>query len=227
MTDASPPEPPQSAARAAPLAPDAPAPAPVPAVAVVAPARRPGFDPATRRQTFIVAGVIAALFYGSSVLNEALPANAADQGQATVAGESIAVGDGVRITPVEGWLSSPHDSGSGIRLEKGVVVVDVYPETAGGNAGALANAYLDDILKPGATQLTATDTRVATDAKGTAARFGYQGIFEGVDVAIEGEVTAVFVGAQGVVVDAWSRQGDLASLLAEVHTMLDTIEVGA
>ncbi len=200
---------------------------PMAAPAPAAPSRRPGLDPATLRQTFLVAGVIAALFYGSTVLNEALPANAADQGQVTVAGESIDVGDGVRITPVAGWLSSPHENSSGIRLEKGVVVIDIYPETVGGNAGALAKAYLEDILKPGATQLTATDTEVATGAEGTAARFGYQGIFEGVDVPIEGEVTAVFVGTQGVVIDAWSRQGDLESLLGEVHTMLDTVEVAS
>jgi hypothetical protein len=173
----------------------------------------------------MVAIVIAALFYGSSVLNEALPANAADQGVVAVAGERLAVGDGVRITPTEGWISSPHDSGSGIRLEKGVVAVDLYPESFGGNAGALADAYLEDILKPDATQLTTTEPEVVSGPDGTAARFGYQGIFEGADVPIEGEVTAVFIGSQGVVADAWSRQGDLGSLLGEVHAMLDTIEV--
>ena len=229
MTEATPPPSARSATTAsattasATTAPPAPEASPV---APVAPARRPGLDPATRRQTFIVAAVIAALFYGSSVLNEALPANAADQARVTVAGEPIAVGDGVRITPAAGWVSSPHDSGSGIRLEKGVVAIDLYPETAGGTAAALAKAYLDDILKPGATQLTATDTEAVTGAKGTAARFSYQGIFEGVRVPIEGEVTAVFIGAQGVVADAWSRQGNLESLLAEVHAMLDTIQVG-
>jgi hypothetical protein len=220
MTQATPP--PSAPSPAAPVPPGAIGPAPS-----AAPVRRPGLDPATRSQTFIVAAVIAALFYGSSVLNEALPANANDQGQVTVAGEPIAVGGGVRITPVDGWLSSPHENGSGIRLEKGVVVIDLYPESVGGNAGALAKAYLEDILKPDATQLTATDTEVASSAEGTAARFGYQGIFVGVDVPIEGEVTAIFIGAQGVVADAWSRQGDLADLLGEVHEMLDTIEVGA
>lgn len=217
MTDATPPSPepapPTTAAAPAPL---------VPAQAV----RRPGLDRTTRRQTFIVAAVIAALFYGSSVLNEALPANATDQGKATIAGEPIAVGDGLRITPLAGWVSSPHENSAGIRLEKGVVVLDVYPETQGGNAGALAKAYLEDILKADATQLTTTDTEVATSAEGTAARFGYQGIFEGIDVPIEGEVTAIFIGDQGVVADAWSRQGDLADLLGELHAMLDTIEVG-
>lgn len=187
-------------------------------------ARRPGLDPATRRQTFIVAAVIAALFYGSQVLNEALPANA----QAPLAaGESVLIGDGVRITPLEGWVATTHDNGFGIRLEKGVAVIDFYPESVGGNAGALAQTYLDEVLRPGATQLTTSDVETATTDNGTAARFAYQGLFEGVEVAIEGEVTAVFIGAQAVVADAWSRQGDLASLLGEVHAILETIEVAS
>jgi hypothetical protein len=219
MTQATPPEPAPT-----PMAPIAP-PAPTAAATQPTPARRPGLDPATRRQTFIVSVVIAALFYGTSVLNEALPANAADQGTVAVAGEPLTIGDGVRITPVDGWVSSPHDNGVGIRLEKGVVVVDLYPETLGGNAAALADAYLEDILKADATQLTTTEPEVVTGPDGTAARFAYQGIFEGVDVPFEGEVTAIFIGSQGVVADAWSSQGDLGGLLAEVHAMLDTIEV--
>ena len=198
-----------------------------PGAATAPAARRPGLDPTTRRQTFIVAVVIAALFYGSSVLNEALPANAADQGKVAVAGEPLAIAAGVRITPVDGWVSSPHENGSGIRLEKGIVVIDLFPETFGGNAAALADAYLEDILKPGATQLTTTEPEVVAGPDGTAARFAYQGIFEGIDVPIEGEVTAIFIGDQGVIADAWSRQGDLGSLLAEVHAMLDTIEIGS
>jgi hypothetical protein len=117
MTQATPPEP----------APPPVAPATAPAATPATPVRRPGLDPATRRQTFIVAIVIAALFYGSSVLNEALPANAADQGTVAIAGEPLTIGDGVRITPVGGWVSSPQKEGSGIRLEKGIVVIDPLP----------------------------------------------------------------------------------------------------
>lgn len=185
-------------------------------------ARRPGLDPATRFQTIVVAAVIAVLFWGSQILNEALPASA--QGQ-VAPGEAAEIGDGAWITPRTGWVASPHDNGAGIRLEKGVVVIDLFPETFGGSAGALAKGYLDQVLEPGATQLTVTDIEVATTAMGTAARFSYQGIFEGIEVPIEGEVTALFIGRQGVVADAWSRQGDLASLLGEVHAMLETIEV--
>lgn len=201
----------------------APAPA-ADAAAATAVARRPALDPATRRQTFVVAAVIAVLFWGSQILNEALPASA--QGQ-VAPGEAAEIGDGAWITPLAGWALSPHDQGAGIRLEKGVVVVDLFPETFGGSAGALAQGYLDQVLKPGATQLTVTDIEVASTAMGTAARFSYQGIFDGVDVPIEGEVTALFIGRQGVVADAWSRQGDLGGLLGEVHAMLETIEVRA
>jgi hypothetical protein len=191
--------------------------APVPA------ARRPGLDPATFRQTLIVAAVLAAMFFGSSVLNEAIPAFATT----IIPGEAIDVGDGVRIAPLEGWVVTAHENSGGIRLEKGVVVIDLYPETVGGSATALAQAYLDEILGPDTTQLTATDIESATGEEGTAARFAYQGLFEGVDVAIEGEVTAIFIGDQGVVVDAWSRQGELDGLLGEVHAMIATIEVAS
>lgn len=208
-----------------PPAPDAAAaPAPPPAVALPAPeavARRPGLDPATLRQTFLVAAVLAALFFGTQVLNEALPAVATT----VTPGDAIDIGGGARITTLDGWVVTAHENSAGIRLEKGVVVIDLYPETVGGNAGALAQAYLDEVLKPGATQLTTTELDVATGDNGTAARFNYQGLFEGVEVPIEGEVTAVFIGKQGIVADAWSRQGDLGSLLGEVHAMLESIEV--
>lgn len=214
---------------AAPVPPPAAAPAPPPAAAAPPPtaalrSRLGALDPATRRQTFVVAAVIAAMFWGTQILNEAIPANAKDQ---AAAGQPVAIGDGARITPLGGWVSSPHESGTGIRLEKGVVVIDLYPETVGGNAGALAAAYLEQVLRTSSTQLTATDTEVATTPNGTAARFSYQGMFSGVDTALEGEVTALFVGGQGVLADAWSGRGDLASLLGEVHDMLQTIEVGS
>jgi hypothetical protein len=170
-----------------------------------------------------VAAILAALFFGSQVLNEAIPAMATT----VTPGDAIDIGDGARITTLAGWVVTAHENSAGIRLEKGVVVVDLYPERFGGNAAALADAYLEDVLKAGATQLTTTEPEVVTGRDGSAARFAYQGIFEGVDVPIEGEVTAVFIGSQGVVADAWSRQGDLGSLLAEVHAMLDTIEVAS
>lgn len=213
------PDPPPAVAPAA-VTPPAVAPPPVPA----ARSRLGGLDSATRRQTFIVAAVIAGLFYGTQILNEAIPASAKDQ---AAAGEAVVIGDGARLTPLDGWVASPHDSGTGIRLEKGVVAIDVYPETAGGTAGALVEVYLEQVLKADATQLTTTDTQTATTTNGSAARFSYQGMFSGVDTALEGEVTAVFVGGQGVIADAWSHQGDLASLLDEVHAMLETIEVGS
>jgi hypothetical protein len=192
------------------------------------PYRQTGLDPATRRQTVIVAVVIAALFYGSHVLNEALPASANNQGQVAFApGEPVAISPEAQITPLDGWIATPHDSGSGIRLEKGVVSVDLYSEAFGSNAGDLAGAYLKRVLEPDATQLNASETEVVTTETGTAARFTYQGIFKGVDVPIEGEVTALFASGHGVVADAWSSQGDLGNLLGEVHAMLGTIEVRA
>ena len=190
--------------------------APPPAPAVARP--RLNLDPATRRQSFIVAGVIAALFFGSQILNEALPSG----GNEVRPGSPIPIGQKARITPLEGWLPSARDNG-GVRLEKGVVVLDLSAETIGQDAGDLARAYLEQVLQRAATQLTTTDVETATTANGSAARFSYQGIFGG--SAFEGEVTTVFAGGQGVIADAWTVQGSLTTLLGEVHQMLETIEV--
>ena len=60
----------------------------------------------------------------------------------------------------------------------------------------------------------------------TAARAGYLGLFNGVTGSVEGELTAfVFPNGVGVIVDAWGAQGSLERALAEVHAMVDTIEV--
>lgn len=167
----------------------------------------------------IVAAIIAALFFGSQVLNEALPANAADQRP----GEPVFIGANTRITPFGGWVATPHESG-GLRLEKGFVAIDLYQEAFGDDAGDLASAYLEEVLRATSTQLTATDVEVVTTTNGTAARFAYQGMFAGVDVPIEGEATAIFVDGIGVIADAWSPQGELGDLLDEVHAMLETVE---
>ena len=178
----------------------------------------------TRRQTVIVAAVIALLFYGSRILNEALPAAAVDQASP---GAPIEIGEGASITPLAGWAATAHDQGvPGIRLEKGIVTIDLYPESFGATAAELATGYLDEILRPDSTQLTASDVEVLASSQGAAAaRFRYQGVFTGVEVPIEGEVTAVFEGGAGVIADAWTRQGDLAELLGEVRAMVESIQV--
>lgn len=223
MTEASNPTP-QSPAP--PLAVPPPAP-PSPPAAVTAPVaqRRTGvFDAATRRQTFIVAAILAAMFFGTQVLDEALPAAASPNEIATAPGDAAPIGQGWQITPLDGWVASSHDSGSGIRLEKGVVVIDLFPEPYD-SAGELARSYLAQALKANATQLTASDVETATEPGGSAARFTYQGIFQEADGAVEGEVTAIVAGGDGVVADAWSDQGDLGTALGEIHQMLETIEV--
>ncbi len=204
--------------------PDAPAVPPAPPSVAVARRAVGGLDPATRRQTVIVAAVLAALFFGTQVLNEALPAAAAPGEIAAQPGNPVPISANWQITPVDGWVASTHDSGNGIRLEKGLVVVDLFPETFD-SAGDLATAYLDEALKANATQLNATAIETSTAATGSAARFTYQGLFPENDGAIEGEVTAIVVSGQGVVADAWAAQGDLAGQIDEVHQMLDTIEV--
>lgn len=210
MTDAALPPPPPAA-----LPPPAAMPPPAPVVA----RPRLNLDQATLRQTLIVAGVIAGLFFGSSILNEALPSVGGSQGRA---GNAVAIGPNAQITPLEGWAASPHPNGSGIVLEKGVVAVDLYPDASGQNAGDLAAAFRD-FIKGAATQATTSDVKTASETNSSAASFTYQGIFG--DNTLEGEVLVIVRGGQAVIADAWAPQGKLGQALGEVHEMIKSIEV--
>jgi hypothetical protein len=168
-----------------------------------------------------VAAILAGFFFGSQVLNEALPVRAEDR---IVPGNPVAIGGNATVVPLSGWSLSLFDDGSGIRLEKGVVVLDLFPGTSE-VAGDLIEIYFQQVLREQATEITRSDTETASSANGSAARFSYQGIFAGAEGAIEGEVTAVAAAGQGVIADAWAPQGRLVSLLEEVHLMIDTIEV--
>jgi hypothetical protein len=211
--------------------PPPPAVPPPPAAAVPPPppgVRRPwgGLDPTTLRPTLVVAALIAGLFFGSQVLNEAIPVNAGGgNGNGPVApGTPVAIGDASRITPLRGWTVGRLEGG-GLRLEKGFVVVDLFEADFEGPAAELARAYVDEILRPAATQLSATEPEVATGQGGSAARLTYSGLFTGAEGTIEGEVTVFASGDLAVVADAWAPLGQLAPLLSEVHDMLDLIEV--
>lgn len=200
------------------------APLPPPAPARPAAPSRSFLDGPSVRPTLIVAIIIASLFYGTRILNEALPA-AASEVPVSASG-SVAIGQGATITPLAGWSASAHEGGDAIRLEKGIVAVDLFAESFGSNAAQLAEAYRDDVLAAGTTQFTTTAVEPLTSSSGTpGARFRYQGLFTGVDVAIEGEVTVLFDDGLGVVADAWTRQGDLDDALGEIHVMVQSIEV--
>lgn len=204
----------------------APPPAtPVPATPVPATPARPRLsflDPASIRPTVVVAIIIAALFYGTQILNEALPAAASDV--PISASGTVAIGQGAVITPLDGWTASGHDGGDGVRLEKGIVAVDLFAETFGADAADLAAGYRDEVLAADTTQFTATPIESFTSSNGTpGARFRYQGVFTGIDVAIEGEVTVLFDGGLGVVADSWTRQGNLDDTLGEIHDMLQSV----
>jgi hypothetical protein len=217
MTDAA-----QTVLPLVPVAPAAPPPTASPAPPVVGgtPASPRGLDPATRLQTILVGAVIAALFFGSQLLNEALPSNTGD----VAAGDTVAIGEAATFTAVEGWIRSDLESG-GVRLEKGVVVLDLFPVSQATNASELAQAYLDEVLVGSSSELTSSDIEVATEGAVTGARFRYQGIFTGAEGPIEGEVTAIVRAGIGVVADAWSPQAGLDSLIAEARQIVATIEI--
>ena len=194
---------------------------PLPPAPTGATPRTPAIDPATRRPTLVVAAIIGVLFFGSSLLNEALPGGTTE----VPAGGEVKIGETATMTAVAGWEVSPHESGGGVRLEKGVVALDLFPETVTTDARGLADAYLEQILEPDSTELTTTEVEPADEGDTTGVRFRYQGLFTGAEGPIEGEVTTFVIGGNGIVADAWTRQGALDSLLGEVREMVASIVI--
>ncbi|MBM4409443.1 MAG: hypothetical protein FJ038_12805 [Chloroflexi bacterium] len=134
---------------------------------------------------------------------------------------------GVRVFVLSGWQQLEAGGAlTGIRLQKGSVVMDVRVTEFGGDHTALLAAYVNQILQPDAQNVNVGTVTVVPVNGRTAARASYLGLFNGVTGAVEGELTTfVFPNGVGVIVDAWGAQGTLASGLGDVHTMIDTIEV--
>ena len=140
---------------------------------------------------------------------------------------------GVRMYGFAGW--EQLDAGgalTGIRLQNGSVVLDVRVTEFPGDHLGLLTAYVNQVLQPDAQQLTVGQVNVVASNGRTAARAGYVGLFAGVTdqqgrpASVEGELTTfIFPNGVGVIVDAWGAQGTLSEALAQVHAMVDTIEV--
>jgi hypothetical protein len=200
-------------------------------------------DPTGKRPTLIVAGVLAAVVLGTQVLNGIIPVpNPSPAGPGTpipgggpttpgggpIAGaRPIEVGMGVRVYAPPAWQQLDASGAlTGIRLQNGSVVIDVRVTQFGGNHVDLVSAYVNQILQPDSQNLNVGQVNVVAGNGRTAARATYLGLFNGVTGSVEGELTAfVFPNGIGVIVDAWGAQGSLANAIAEIHAIIETIEV--
>jgi hypothetical protein len=172
--------------------------------------------------TVVVAGVIAAVVLGGVGLDRALAAPSAGV---------VDLGAGVSLTSASGWVLSSADGGvsSGIQLRKAdaVLTVQVVDEGYAGNSAELIDSAERD-LDGAAAQVSFGDIHaLAVNGHDTSA-VSFEATVSNSrgSGAIDGEVIAIVIGRDAIVVELAAPQGRLGSAVDDVTTMLDSIRIG-
>jgi len=132
----------------------------------------------------------------------------------------VTVGD-LRVQPSPGWELDRSEPGA-VRLRRGSAVLDIYASPSSYTGpGGVAASYVNQVLRPGLSQLTLAEPAPTTIAHGVpAVRVGYVGLTHD-GVAIEGVVVAANGPRSAVVFDAAAPQGVLATVAGDVGAMID------
>lgn len=138
--------------------------------------------------------------------------------------------DGVgSVQPAAGWMEARRDDGGSfhsVLLRRGtaglfVMGIDGYE----GSIQALADEYTEQVLREEFARLHLGDREEVVLRSGIpAVRFGYIGVTPN-DVTIEGVVTAVVGARGGIAFDGFAPAGDLAWVVDDLRTMIDTAAV--
>ena len=142
-------------------------------------------------------------------------------------GTAVEVSAGVTIQPAEGWAVLERNiSPPGVRLNGGNGFLDASVHTSPTSPEELVQLYVSEYLESQASQLSVGNIELLTSSAGPAAVVSYVGVFQGVDVPLEGEVIGI-LGPSGtaVVVDAWSQEGLYATVRDQVRAMADSVRI--
>jgi hypothetical protein len=142
-------------------------------------------------------------------------------------GTAVEVSRGVTIQPAEGWqVTDQVDDPPGIILEGGGGLLLVGVPGGSGSPEELVDYYVSGYLEPQASQLSKGTVEPLTIPAGTGAAVSYLGVFEGVEIPIEGEVIGI-VGPSGtaVVLDGWSQQGTYGAVRDQVRAMAGSVGI--
>lgn len=165
---------------------------------------------------------VGGFFFSGSPAQTALPGGG-DVGT----GPAIEVSQGVTIEPADGWVvAGPVGDPPGVVLEGGNGRLLVGVPGGTGSPEELVSFYATNYLEPQASQLSVGDIEPMSLPAGTAAVAPYVGVFEGVQVPIEGEVIAV-ISASGtaVAMDGWAPQGTYGAVHEQVLVMAGSLGI--
>jgi galactokinase len=172
--------------------------------------------------TIVVAGVIAAVSLGGLGLDRALASPSAGV---------VDLGAGVSLTAAPGWVlsaaSGDVSAGTQLRKADAVLTAQVADESYAGTAAQLMDsAELD--LRGATAQISFGDTHGLAVNGHDASAVSFQATVSNSrgSGAIDGEVIAIVIGRDAIVVELASPQWRLGSAVDDVTTMLDSIRVG-
>jgi hypothetical protein len=170
---------------------------------------------------FGVAAVLLAVVGGGLLAEKAL---------ATAAGPPVGVANAVSVRPLSGWRVAGRVHVRGIpdlRITRGNGNLDVLATSFSGGSELLVRGYLRQVVAPQAQQLqvSAVFDTVRIGHGVVAVRGRYIGLFGDRAAPIEGEVTGLVVGGEGILFDGWAPEGLFQYVQDDIHTMIDRARI--
>ena len=185
------------------------------------PQRRRGVDAAHLLGTVAVVAIIAVVVLGGIVVNASLVAPSAG---------TLDLG-GVSITAASGWVLVPADSdATGQILQKGDARLEAFIAAQGSDlaSGTLLDAEIGSIQDDSDTASASFGAIQQTDTNGYATSDVTFSAMIRTDVGsgtVDGEIYAVVLGDDGVVVEAAAPQGDLGYATGDIATMVRSLRL--
>jgi hypothetical protein len=179
-------------------------------------------DRARLLPTVVVAAVIAAVVLGGMGLDRALAAPSAG---------ILDIGGSVTLTAAPGWALSPSTdtTASVVQLRKAdaILTAEVIDESYSGDSASLI-AQAERELNDATAQISFGDAHHSlinghdttyVSFQATVTNSGHSGV-------VDGEVIAMVVGGNAVMLELAAPQGRLGSAVDDVSTMLESVKVG-
>jgi hypothetical protein len=167
-------------------------------------------------------------FGGFLVAGEPSAATQEITGEPEEPGQPIQLAPGIGITVPAGWsVEQPEGQPPSLRLSNGVGQMYIAVSPVTGEPDRQLQAYLDEVLRPQASQISTSSAQpIELPSGNPAAFFAYLGTFEGVSVPLEGEVAAVVApSGTALVLDGWAPEGQFVSVKQDVRSTVLSAEV--
>lgn len=180
------------------------------------------FDRARLLPTVAVAAVIAAVVLGGMGLDRVLAAPSAG---------TVGIGGSVTITAAPGWVLTPSadSTTSAVQLRKAdaILTAQVVDQRYSGDSASLM-AQAEKELNDATAQISFGDAHhglinghdaTYVSLQATVTTSGHSGV-------VDGEVIAMVLGGNAVMLELAAPQGRLGSAVDDVSTMLESVRVG-